>query len=116
MSRIGKAPITLPAKVTLEVLKGNVVKVKGPKGELFQAMDPDITIQIEGSTLNVVRPTEQKRHKALHGTYRALIGNMVTGDGVGRGWLSCNSYRTGIGVSIRLFSPNRCAFAKRNQR
>ena len=83
MSRIGRAPIELPKNVSVEVLGGNVVKVKGPKGELFQTMDPDITIQIEGSTLNVVRPTEQKRHKALHGTYRALIGNMVTGVSAG---------------------------------
>ena len=70
MSRIGKAPITLPAKVTLEVLKGNVVKVKGPKGELHQAIDPDITVKVEGNTVTLDRATEQKRHKALHGTYR----------------------------------------------
>jgi len=58
---------------------GNVVKVKGPKGELFQAVDPDIKVKVEGTTLNVERPTEQKRHKALHGTYRALLSNMITG-------------------------------------
>jgi len=79
MSRIGKAPIILPAKVTLEVLKGNIVKVKGPKGELHQAVDPDIIVKVDGSTVTVERPTEQKRHKALHGTYRSLISNMVTG-------------------------------------
>ncbi len=79
MSRIGRSPITLPKNVSVEVLGGNVVKVKGPKGELFQTIDPDITIKVDGSTLNVERPTEQKRHKSLHGTYRALIGNMVTG-------------------------------------
>ncbi len=83
MSRIGKAPITLPAKVTLEVLKGNIVKVKGPQGELEQLVDSDITVKVEGSTVTVERPTEQKRHKALHGTYRALINNMVTGAGTG---------------------------------
>ena len=83
MSRIGKAPITLPAKVTLEVLKGNVVKVKGPKGELHQAIDPDITVKVEGNTVTLDRATEQKRHKALHGTYRSLINNMVIGAGEG---------------------------------
>jgi large subunit ribosomal protein L6 len=79
MSRIGKAPVALPKGVSVEVLSGNVVKVKGPKGELFQAVDPDISVKIEGAELNVTRPTEQKRHKALHGTYRALISNMVKG-------------------------------------
>lgn len=79
MSRIGKAPIALPKGVTLEVLGSNVVKVKGPKGELFQAVDPDITVKVDNGTVSVERPTEQKRHKALHGTYRALINNMVKG-------------------------------------
>jgi len=79
MSRIGKAPITLPKNVSVEVTSGNVVKVKGPKGELFQAIDPDITVKVEGTTLNVERPTEQKRHKALHGTYRSLLSNMIAG-------------------------------------
>ncbi len=83
MSRIGKAPITIPAKVQVEVMKGNVVKVKGPQGELFQTIDPDITVKIEGDTLTVERPTEQKRHKALHGTYRALINNMMIGTSTG---------------------------------
>ena len=64
-------------------MKGNVVKVKGPQGELFQAIDPDITVKIEGDTLTVERPTEQKRHKALHGTYRALINNMMIGTSTG---------------------------------
>ncbi|MES2622651.1 MAG: 50S ribosomal protein L6 [Bacteroidota bacterium] len=79
MSRIGKAPITVPKAVTVEVMSGNVVKVKGPKGEMFQAVDRDITIKVDGETLSVERPTEQKRHKALHGTYRALLGNMIKG-------------------------------------
>jgi large subunit ribosomal protein L6 len=79
MSRIGRAPIELPAKVTLEVLAGNVVKVKGPKGELHRQIDPDITVNVEGNTISVSRPTDQKRHKALHGTYRSLINNMVKG-------------------------------------
>lgn len=83
MSRIGKAPITIPAKVTVEVSKGNVVKVKGPHGELEVAVDPDITVKVEGTTLTVERPTEQKRHKALHGTYRAIINNLVVGASTG---------------------------------
>ncbi len=79
MSRIGKAPITLPKNVTVEVLSGNVVKVKGPKGELFQEVDQDITVKVNNGELVVERPTEQKRHKALHGTYRAVLNNMVKG-------------------------------------
>lgn len=79
MSRIGKAPISVPKGVSVEVLGGNVVKVKGPKGELFQAVDPDITVKVEDGTLNVERPTDQKRHRSLHGTYRALLSNMITG-------------------------------------
>jgi large subunit ribosomal protein L6 len=79
MSRIGKAPISVPKGVSVEVLGGNVVKVKGPKGELFQAVDPDITIKVQDGTLNVERPTDQKRHRSLHGTYRALLSNMITG-------------------------------------
>ena len=96
MSRIGKAPITIPAKVTVEVSSANLVKVKGPKGELFQAVDPDISIKIDGATLTVERSTEQKRHKALHGTYRALIANMVKGVSDG-----CTSILELVGVGYR---------------
>ncbi|MCU0442526.1 MAG: 50S ribosomal protein L6 [Bacteroidia bacterium] len=79
MSRIGKAPIKLPAGVEVKVSNGNVVTVKGPKGELQQPMDADISINIDGGILTVTRPTDQKRHKALHGLYRSLLNNMVTG-------------------------------------
>jgi large subunit ribosomal protein L6 len=79
MSRIGKAPITLPKNVSVEIMSGNIMKVKGPKGELFQAVDPDITVKVDNGTVQVERPTEQKRHKSLHGTYRALLSNMVKG-------------------------------------
>ncbi len=79
MSRIGKLPISLPAKVEVNVSSANVVTVKGPKGTLSEKIDPDITVQIEDGTLTVVRPTEQKRHRAMHGLYRALINNMVVG-------------------------------------
>jgi large subunit ribosomal protein L6 len=79
MSRIGKAPITIPAKVEISVTKGNLVTVKGPKGSLSRQIDPDITLRQEDGTLHVERPTDQKRHKALHGLYRALVYNMVEG-------------------------------------
>lgn len=79
MSRIGKAPITIPAGVDISVSKGNVVTVKGSKGELFQQIDPDLSIGIEDGVLTVSRPTEQKRHRSVHGLYRTLIYNMVVG-------------------------------------
>jgi large subunit ribosomal protein L6 len=79
MSRIGKNPINVPAGVTITVTQENVVTVKGPKGELSQAVDADIIVSQEGDVLTVSRPTEQKRHKALHGLYRSLINNMVVG-------------------------------------
>jgi len=79
MSRIGKLPISLPDKVEVSVSSDNTVTVKGPKGSLSQKIDPDISVKVENGTLTVSRPTEQKRHKALHGLYRALINNMVVG-------------------------------------
>lgn len=79
MSRIGKLPITLPKGVTLVVSPANEVTVKGPKGELKQRINPDIKVNIEEGVVTVERPTEQKRHKALHGLYRSLLANMVTG-------------------------------------
>ncbi len=79
MSRIGKLPIALPAKVEVSVASDNMVTVKGPKGTLTQKIDPDIIVEMEDGTLTVKRPTEQKRHKALHGLYRALINNLVVG-------------------------------------
>ncbi len=79
MSRIGKMPIALPAKVELEVSKSNLVTVKGPKGTLKQQVDADITVAVENGQINVTRPTDQKRHRALHGLYRSLLANMVQG-------------------------------------
>ncbi|MBL0743277.1 50S ribosomal protein L6 [Chryseolinea lacunae] len=85
MSRIGKQPITIPSGVTFNFSKeNNKVTVKGPKGELYQAIDPDFTIKYEDSTVVIERPTEQKRHKSMHGLYRALIANMV--EGVSKGY------------------------------
>lgn len=79
MSRIGKLPIQLPAGVTVKVADNNLVTVKGKLGELFLKVDADITVKSEGDVVTLERPTEQKRHKAMHGLYRALIGNMVKG-------------------------------------
>ena len=79
MSRVGKAPITIPAGVTVAVSGDNLVTVKGPKGELQQAIDADITIEQQDGNIVVTRPSDQKRHKALHGLYRALLNNMVIG-------------------------------------
>jgi len=79
MSRIGKLPISIPAGVTISVAANNVVSVKGPKGTLTQQVDPDMIIKVEGSEAQVDRPSEQKRHKAMHGLYRSIISNMVKG-------------------------------------
>ena len=79
MSRIGKAPITLPKGVEISVSKSNLVTVKGPKGTLSQQVDPDITFTLEDGILTAARPTEQKRHKAMHGLYRSLVANMIEG-------------------------------------
>ncbi|NBQ48181.1 MAG: 50S ribosomal protein L6 [Sphingobacteriia bacterium] len=78
MSRIGKNPIALPKGVEVKVSNGNVT-VKGAKGELNQKVDTDITVTVEENQILVTRPTDQKRHKALHGLYRSLIANMVKG-------------------------------------
>jgi large subunit ribosomal protein L6 len=78
MSRIGKKPITIPAGVTVSV-KDAVVTVKGPKGTLTQEVDRDIIVEVEGNEVNVKRPTEQIRHRAMHGLYRSLIANLVKG-------------------------------------
>ncbi len=79
MSRIGKAPITVPSGVTVTVGSDNVVTVKGPKGELKQPIDRDIKVEVKDGTINVTRPTDQIRHRALHGLSRALVSNLVKG-------------------------------------
>lgn len=78
MSRIGKAPIEIPAGVTVQV-KDNVVTVKGPKGELSQSVNPDITVEQKDNHIILTRPSDDRQHRAMHGLYRALIHNMVTG-------------------------------------
>jgi len=79
MSRIGKAPISIPGGVTITVDKSNNVKVKGPKGELSQQVDADLTLEINDGEAVLKRPTDQIRHRAMHGLFRTLIANMVTG-------------------------------------
>jgi large subunit ribosomal protein L6 len=79
MSRIGKRVISVPKGVTITVTPANEVVVKGPKGELRQQMDRDIKLTIEGDQVVVERPTDQIRHRALHGLYRSLVANMVVG-------------------------------------
>ena len=79
MSRIGKLPVHLPAGVTVTVSPDNVVSVKGPLGSLSQKVDSDITVTVDGTELTVSRPTDQPRHRSMHGLYRALINNMVVG-------------------------------------
>lgn len=83
MSRIGKLPIALPKGVEVAVSSNNIVTVKGPKGELKRTIDPAITVKVDSGIVSLSRPTEQKRHKALHGLYRSLINNMITGVSTG---------------------------------
>ena len=84
MSRIGKLPISIPEGVTIQVKDDNTVEVKGGKGVLTQKIDPDLEVKIEDGTLELVRPTESKRHRSVHGLYRSLISNMV--EGVSKGY------------------------------
>ena len=79
MSRIGKKPVVIPANVTVSLLDGNVLTVKGPKGELTRTFHPDMILKVEGNVLTVERPDEEHLHKSLHGLTRTLINNMVEG-------------------------------------
>jgi large subunit ribosomal protein L6 len=79
MSRIGKKPVTVPKGVTVTVGNDNVVTVKGPKGELKQAIDRDITVEANSTEVNITRSTDQIRHRAMHGLYRSLIANLIKG-------------------------------------
>ncbi|PJK16394.1 50S ribosomal protein L6 [Chryseomicrobium excrementi] len=87
MSRVGKKVIEVPANVTLTIADDNTVTVKGPKGELTRTFNQDMKIEQEGTTLSVVRPSESKEHRTIHGTTRALLANMITGvsEGFSRG-------------------------------
>jgi large subunit ribosomal protein L6 len=79
MSRIGKKPVDIATGVTITVNKENEITVKGPKGELKQLVDRDIIVDIQGTTVELKRPTDQIRHRAMHGLYRSLVSNMVVG-------------------------------------
>lgn len=83
MSRIGKNPVTITKGVTVSLGSDNVITVKGPKGELKQAIDSDIKVEVKDNKITFVRPTDQIRHKAMHGLYRSLVHNMVQGVGEG---------------------------------
>ena len=79
MSRIGNLPIQVPAGVTVNISNSNQVSVKGPKGELLQEVNKDIKVELENGSVSLSRPTDQKRHRAMHGLYRSIINNMVIG-------------------------------------
>lgn len=96
MSRVGKAPISIPAGVTITVSNG-LVTAKGPKGEVSQAINPDITVNIDNGVLTVNRPSDSKQHRALHGLYRALINNMVIGVSQGH---SVKQELVGVGYKV----------------
>ncbi|WP_338471347.1 50S ribosomal protein L6 [Niallia sp. XMNu-256] len=83
MSRIGNKPIDIPAGVTI-TQNGSTVTVKGPKGELTRSFNPEIEIKVEENVINISRPSDQKEHRALHGTTRSLLSNMV--EGVSKGF------------------------------
>ena len=93
MSRIGKLPVSIPAGVTVTV-NGNVITAKGPKGELSQKFDAEITVAVEENEVIVSRPTDQKRHRAMHGLYRSLISNLL--EGVSKGY-EINLELVGVG-------------------
>ncbi len=99
MSRIGKSPIQIPGGVKIDISGQNLVTVKGPKGELSQTVHPDIIISIEDDVLTLERPTEQKRHRAMHGLYRSLLANMV--EGVSEGFVKELEL---VGVGYRVSS------------
>jgi large subunit ribosomal protein L6 len=79
MSRIGKKPVTIPQGVNISVGSDNIITVKGPKGELKQEVDRDIKVEVKDGEVTFGRPTDQGRHRAMHGLYRALVSNMVKG-------------------------------------
>lgn len=97
MSRIGKLPVNLPDKVSVELLPDNVLKVKGPLGELSQKIDPSIKVTIEDNEVKFERPTDQPMHRSMHGLYRALVNNMVTG--VSKGFETRQEF---VGVGYRV--------------
>lgn len=98
MSRIGKRPVAVPAGVTVSIT-GNVLVVKGPKGELSRALHPEMVVKQEGATLLVERPSDEQAHKALHGLTRTLVANMVEGVTAG---FSKTLEITGVGYKAEI--------------
>jgi large subunit ribosomal protein L6 len=94
MSRIGKLPITIPSGVTITVSDKNLVTVKGSRGQLSQQVDPDIIVKVENNEMLVQRPTDQQRHRSMHGLYRSLLFNMVKGVSEG---FTVNQELVGVG-------------------
>ena len=129
MSRIGRHPIAIPAGVTVTISDDNLVTVKGPKGTLAQAVNKNITVKQEGAQVVVTRPNDEKQNRAMHGLYRALIANMVTGvsEGfkktlnlVGTGYRaeakgSTLTINIGFSHPVVLEAPANIAFATPNQ-
>lgn len=99
MSRIGKLPITIPAGIEVSVSDANVVTVKGKLGELSQQVDPKIAVKVEDGNINVERSTDEKAHRAMHGLYRSLINNMVTG--VSEGYTIKQEF-VGVGYKVTV--------------
>ena len=108
MSRIGILPIDLPAGVTVEVDKDNLVTVKGPKGELTQQVDKAIQIKVEEGQVKLERKTEQKEHRSMHGLFRALLNNMVVG--VSEGY-TIQQELVGVGYRAEVKNGNRLELA-----
>ncbi len=108
MSRIGILPIELPAGVSIEVSSDNLVTVKGPKGELQQQVDKNITVQVEDQQVTVSRATEEKDHKSKHGLYRSLLNNMVVG--VSEGY-TIKQELVGVGYRAEVKGNNRLELA-----
>lgn len=104
MSRIGKLPIAVPAGVTVTITDDNTVIVKGPKGELSQKVNKDITVKQENGHIIVTRPSDDKAHRAMHGLYRSLIANMVTGVTAG---YQKNLELVGVGYRAQAESPSK---------
>ncbi len=121
MSRIGLNPINIPSGVEITLKENNIVEVKGPKGQLVQQINPDMELKIEDNVLTIVRPTENKRHKSLHGLSRTLIANMITG--VTEGYsktleIEGTGYRAQkqgkkTSIKLRLFPSNRNGRSRR---
>ena len=97
MSRIGKLPVSLPSGVSVKLEDGNVLKVKGPLGEMSQKIDADIKVTVEDNQIKFERPTDQPRHRSMHGLYRALVNNMVVGVSEG---FSTTQELVGVGYRV----------------